>query len=85
VDLIIRALRARDGNGTWLVGGVHLVLLFLAERLINEIIVSIPLILLGSGIPLFMPQAHEIHRGLVSSEGFPSSFVQLKYRFKNPA
>ena len=78
----IRTLRAGDGNGIWLVGGSQLIRLFRAERLIDEIIVSIHPILLGTGIPLFMPLGLETPLEFVSSESFPSGLVQLRYQVK---
>ncbi len=78
----IRNLHAGKGKGIWLVGGAHLVQIFLTERLIDELIVSIHPIILGSGIPLFLQQPAATFLGLRDSTSFPSGLVQLHYDVK---
>jgi dihydrofolate reductase len=80
----IRRIRAGDegGKGIWLVGGAQLVRLFVSERLIDEIIISIHPVILGSGIPLFLPQDSETWLDFVNATSFPSGLVQLTYRVK---
>jgi dihydrofolate reductase len=79
---IVRSLKAGEGTGIWLVGGSQLVRLFIAEHLIDEIIVSIHPIILGSGIPLILPQDDETQLVFAVCESFSSGLVQLKYRVK---
>jgi dihydrofolate reductase len=80
----IRDLRTSEGEGKgiWLVGGAQLVRLFVFERLIDEIIVSIHPVILGSGIPLFLPQDSKTWLDFINCTSFPSGLVQLTYRVK---
>ncbi len=80
----IRGIRAGDGDGKriWLVGGAQLVRLFVSERLFDEIIISIHPVILGSGIPLFLPQESEIWLDFVSCTSFPGGLVQVVYTVK---
>jgi dihydrofolate reductase len=49
----IQKLKAREGKDIWLVGGGELIHSFLAEDLIDELMITVAPIILGSGIPLF--------------------------------
>jgi len=80
---MVRSLKAGDGKGIWLVGGAQLVRLFIVEHLVDEIIVSIHPIILGSGIPLFLPQERETPLVFTGCESFSSGLVQLKYTVRN--
>ena len=80
----IRDIRASEGKGKriWLIGGSQLVKLFLSEQLLDEIIVSIHPVILGSGIPLFLQQESETWLDFVRCSSFPSGLVQLTYTVK---
>ncbi len=62
----------------WVDGGIT-ISNFLAERLVDEITLSIIPILLGSGIPLFNPAVNEHTCKLTSSQSYPSGLTQLRY------
>lgn len=79
----VRALKTGRKSGIWLVGGAQLVQLFLSERLVDEIVLSIHPILLGAGIPLFLEQPGETPLEFIESRHFPSGLVQLWYLVKN--
>lgn len=49
----VKALKAKPGKHIWLVGGGELIAAFLREHLVDEIILTIAPVLLGTGIPLF--------------------------------
>ncbi len=51
---LIRQLRATASHNLWLIGGGDLVLQFLHQGLVDQLILSIHPILLGNGIPLFL-------------------------------
>lgn len=51
----VQQLKANEGQDIWLVGGAKLVQTFLIQGLLDEIILSIHPIILGTGIPLFIP------------------------------
>lgn len=82
---ILDELRQATDKDIWLEGGGEIIVLFRREGLIDEVIVSIIPVMLGSGIPLFLPvdvadgQA-ERQLKLVSTEAYPDGIVQLHYR-----
>ena len=80
----IRDLRTGTGNGIWLVGGAHLIQLFVREHLIDDLIVSVHPIILGSGIPLFLQQPKPTWLELRGCTSYPSGLVQLSYTVKGP-
>lgn len=75
----IRSLQAHAGKDIWLVGGAELVRDFLVDDLIDEFIISIHPVILGSGIPLFPAPGHELSLTLKDSISFESGLVQLRY------
>ena len=79
---IVRRLREEDGGNIWLVGGSELIDLFVRERLIDEFIVSIHPVVLGSGIPLFRKEDFETWLTLMKCEQFPGGLVQLHYEIR---
>ena len=79
VRTFVAGLRAQPGRDIWLVGGAQLAREFLAADLIDEYIVSIHPVLLGSGIPLFPVNARETVLRFEGVRTFPSGLVQLRY------
>jgi dihydrofolate reductase len=73
-------LAARGLKRAWLVGGAELVAAFQKARLIDEYIVSVIPVILGAGIPLFLPTGVEQGLELVGSQRYPSGLVQMTYR-----
>jgi len=59
-------------------GGSELVSSFIKERLVDEIIVTIAPVLLGSGIPLFRQNNFQTLLRLNSTNRF-NQFVELRY------
>ena len=53
---------------------------FLAAGLIQRLIVTRIPVLLGAGIPLFGPLAHDVRLDHVATRSFPSGMVQSEYR-----
>lgn len=84
----VEKLKARNGKNIWLAGGGNLAKSFLNENLVNEIHLGItPLLLLGSGLPLFLELEREIPRRLISSKTYPhkkeeNALVELFYEVK---
>ncbi|MCH9611644.1 MAG: putative protein YyaP [Chlamydiia bacterium] len=62
----------------WVDGGVTATQ-FLAQGLVNELIISQIAILIGDGIPLFTPFNRELPCKLLSHKSFPSGLVQTHY------
>ncbi|HSB47387.1 MAG TPA: dihydrofolate reductase family protein [Candidatus Bilamarchaeum sp.] len=72
-------LRAAPGKDIYLVGGGQIVSALLNAGLVDEIVLSIHPIILGTGIPLFDSIGKSVKLSLEGSEKFPSGLVQLKY------
>ena len=65
----------------WLLGGSKLIESFQNDDLIDEYIITIIPIIIGSGIPLFLQPDLDIHLKLVKTETFESSgVVNLCYK-----
>jgi len=72
-------LRSKPGKHVWLVGGSELVGDFIRKDLIDEYVISIHPVILGSGIPLFrvpLPTQKLIFRDCTT---FDSGLVQVTY------
>ena len=78
-DVVVREMESKGLHRIWLVGGARLAAAFLLPRLIDEYIVSIIPILLGEGIPLFLPTDREIKLQLMEVQQFATGLVQLRY------
>ena len=76
---LIHSLRMQTGKDIWLVGDAELVRDFLVEDLIDEFIIFIHPVILGSGIPLFPTQGHELSLQFKNSISFESGLIQLYY------
>lgn len=78
---VVAAARAAGNNNIWLVGGGALTVAFLNNNLIDEMIISIIPMTLGSGVPLF-PAAQSIPQrefDLTDVQKFSSGLAQLTY------
>jgi len=75
-------IEAQGFKRVWLVGGGALIRSFLSEALIDEHIVSVIPILLGSGIPLFPPPTPEQKFRLADARHYESGLVQIRYERK---
>jgi dihydrofolate reductase len=73
-----KELKSKSGKNIWIMGGSELVSNFINEKLVDEIIVTIAPILLGSGIPLFSKNDFQTLLRLNSTNRF-NQFVELRY------
>ncbi|AZB72990.1 dihydrofolate reductase family protein [Synechococcus elongatus] len=76
---LVTQLQQQPGRHLWLVGGGQLVQQCLAADCLDQLIISIHPILLGSGIPLFSSGFPERHWQLIKTQAFPSGLVQCTY------
>ncbi|HEX2983586.1 MAG TPA: dihydrofolate reductase family protein [Ignavibacteriales bacterium] len=77
-----RSLLKEPGKDIWLVGGGEIIKVFLENKLIDEIVVSIHPILIGSGIPLFPSGDYWTNLEVTDCIKFDSGLVQIKYNVK---
>ena len=75
---LIEKLKAREGSNIYCDGGAELVNHLLEQNLIDEMIISVIPILLGSGIALFQ-QLNERLLTLMDCKHFETGLVQLHY------
>ncbi|MBD2346453.1 dihydrofolate reductase family protein [Anabaena subtropica] len=77
---LIRILKISNGRDIWLVGGAQLIHVFLKHHFIDEIILSIHPIILGSGIPLILNDPSlETELQLKDVKTFDTGLVQIFY------
>ena len=75
---LVKNLKNKSGNNIWIVGGGDLLHTFIKENLVDEIMVTIAPVLIGTGIPLFKDnnfQTSLILRGINRYK----QFVELHY------
>jgi len=74
-----RKLNSYSEENVWLVGGSELVSVFLRDKLIDEIILSVIPIVLGKGIPLFQNVNQDVKLKLIKTTEY-SELVELIYK-----
>lgn len=78
-ESLLSEIESAGQSRIWLVGGAELTASFLRLKLVNEFIISVVPILLGEGIPLFLPPYHEQRLKLTRAEQYPTGLVQMSY------
>jgi dihydrofolate reductase len=76
----VRGLKQQPGKAIWLCGGGILATALFPE--LDELIIKLNPILLGSGIPLFAPSIDRARLDLKSSKTYDSGVTLLRYRVK---
>lgn len=79
VGEFVRRLKENTEEDIWLVGGSQLIKVFLEENLVQDFIVFVVPIILGSGIPLFDRIGKEIRLRTGRVERYESGLVRLEY------
>jgi dihydrofolate reductase len=75
----VRHLRENTEEGIWLVGGSQIIKIFLERDLVQDLIVFVVPIILGSGIPLFDHIGKEIKLRTGRIERYENGLVRLEY------
>jgi dihydrofolate reductase len=75
---VVRRLEARGARHLYIDGG-KTIQGFLAEGLVQQLIITRIPILIGSGIPLFGPLSHDIRLRHIETRQFANGLVQTKY------
>jgi dihydrofolate reductase len=76
---LLKRLKAQEGKNIFVDGGAQTVQALLKENLIDEFILSIIPVLLGSGIRLFDADYSIQNLKLIQSNSYESGLVQLHY------
>ena len=79
---VIDQIRATPGKNLWLFGGAELTSTLLVAGLVDEMMLSIHPLLLGSGRPLFTGIQERMYFNLLRTETFSTGLVQLFYQRK---
>lgn len=80
----VQSLKSSSGGAIWLIGGGQLNTHLLNARLIDEMIITVAPIILGTGIPLFESHALETQWITVRTKSFDTGLVQSTYRLATP-
>ncbi len=80
VAKFVLGLKQKAGKVIWLVGGGELVHPFVQRDLIDEYVISIHPVILGSGVPLFRSPLPETWLRLGQCRSFDTGLVQLTYK-----
>lgn len=77
----IRRLKdEEDGKDIWFCGGADLLTSFLDHDLIDEYVLAVQPVVLGSGKPLFKSLKKRLNLQLIRTENLPSGVVLLNYK-----
>jgi dihydrofolate reductase len=80
IPTLIAKLKLEQGKNIYCDGGAEIVHLLLKEKLIDELIISVIPVMLGSGISLFKEDRPFQKLKLLSSKAFDIGLVQLHYQ-----
>lgn len=78
----VHKLKENAEEDIWLVGGSQLIKVFLEENLVQDLIIFIVPIILGSGIPLFDHIGKEIKFQTLRVEKYENGLVRMEYEVK---
>lgn len=78
----VRKLKAEKGKDICVMGGGELAQSLFEADVIDEIGLNIHPVLLGSGVPLFLPMTRQSNLELVECKPFKNGCVFVKYRVK---
>jgi dihydrofolate reductase len=78
----VRQLKESTEENIWLVGGSQLIKAFLEENLVQDLIIFVVPIILGSGIPLFDQIGKEIRFQTIRVERYENGLVGMEYEVK---
>ncbi len=75
----INQFREQEGKNIWLFGGADLLASFMAEKLVDEFLISVHPLILGGGKPLFQQGKEKLDLMLLNHKSYSSGLVQLRY------
>lgn len=80
VEAIVEITQTHNYQRVWIVGGGKVVSAFIQARLIDEFIITVMPVLLGSGISLYQ-SVPELTLDLVSTKSYDIGAVELYYKY----
>src|SRR5215217_4177047 len=78
VELATR-LRSEKGDNVWLMGGADVFGSFLSAGALDELVIHVVPVLIGTGIPLLDPSPRQVELKLRSTRRFADGVVRLHY------
>jgi dihydrofolate reductase len=78
----LKKIAELEGKDIWIVGGGPLIAALLSEQLVDDLLIFIMPILIGSGIPLFPEGVKETTFALAEAKAYETGVVQLHYKKK---
>jgi dihydrofolate reductase len=82
---LAQRLRAEKGRNVWLMGGADVFGAFLSAGALDELVIHIVPVLIGTGIPLLDPSARHTELKLKSTRRFADGVVRLHYEVDRSA
>jgi dihydrofolate reductase len=79
VEAEVRRIKEEDGRDIWLCGGACITKSLSTLNLIDEYILAVQPVILGSGKPLFHTMTERMRLKLVDKKKLPSGIVLLRY------
>ena len=79
----VRDLKRRKGKGIVIFGGGELAKSLFEADLIDEVVLNIHPVLLGSGIPLFHEMKRQINLDLIDCKVLKGGYLAVSYRIKH--
>ena len=80
---LIRELKMGPGKDVWLAGGSTLAASLFSEGLVDELVLKMNPVVLGSGIPLFSGDVDSTGLELADGETYSGGITLLRYRVKH--
>lgn len=84
ISTLVHRLKRQPGRDIWLVGGGESAHACFEAGVVDEIILTQVPVLLGDGLPLFLPRDSSDKLMLRDSHTFPDGLVQLTYAVERP-
>lgn len=82
INFAVKQIKKEPGKDIWLWGGADLASALMNEGLIDELILAVHPILLGSGKPLFSNIKGRVKLELISSKQYDTGLMMLSYKVK---
>jgi dihydrofolate reductase len=80
--VLAERLRAEEGSDVWVMGGAQVFGAFLDGNCLDQIVVHVVPVLIGTGIPLFAPGPRDTQLALRSTRRFSDGVVRIHYDVK---